>query len=81
MKKTVIIGGGAAGLMAACAAAEKYGGRAVTVIEKNRRPGRKLMITGKGRCTGHAYFKCSGKRQVPFLGVFRFRHGRHNGIF
>lgn len=50
MKKTVIIGGGAAGLMAACAAAEKYGGRAVTVIEKNRRPGRKLMITGKGRC-------------------------------
>lgn len=36
--------------MAACAAAEKYGGRAVTVIEKNRRPGRKLMITGKGRC-------------------------------
>lgn len=50
MKKTVIIGGGAAGLMAACAAAEKYGGRAITVIEKNRRPGRKLMITGKGRC-------------------------------
>lgn len=50
MKKTVIIGGGAAGLMAACAAAEKYGGGAVTVIEKNRRPGRKLMITGKGRC-------------------------------
>ena len=50
MKKTVIIGGGAAGLMAACAAAEKYGGSAVTVIEKNRRPGRKLMITGKGRC-------------------------------
>ena len=50
MKKTVIIGGGAAGLMAACAAGEKYGGRAVTVIEKNRRPGRKLMITGKGRC-------------------------------
>lgn len=50
MKKTVIIGGGAAGLMAACVAAEKYGGRAVTVIEKNRRPGRKLMITGKGRC-------------------------------
>ena len=50
MKKTVIIGGGAAGLMATCAAAEKYGGRAITVIEKNRRPGRKLMITGKGRC-------------------------------
>lgn len=50
MKKTVIIGGGAAGLMAACAAAEKYGGGAVTVIEKNRRPGRKLMVTGKGRC-------------------------------
>ena len=49
MKKTVIIGGGAAGLMAACAAAEKYGGRAVTVIEKKPGPGRKRRVTGKGR--------------------------------
>ena len=48
MSETVVIGGGAAGLMAACAAADK--GRRVTVAEKNERPARKLMITGKGRC-------------------------------
>ena len=48
MKKVVIIGGGAAGLMAAAAAAQK--GAEVTLLEKNRQLGRKLMITGKGRC-------------------------------
>lgn len=51
MKRIVIIGGGAAGLMAARTAACKYKGSAqVTVVEKNERPARKLMITGKGRC-------------------------------
>ena len=51
MKKIVIIGGGAAGLLAAYSAAHKYQGKArITVIEKNERPARKLMITGKGRC-------------------------------
>lgn len=44
----VIIGGGAAGLMAACRAAEK--GLHATVLEPNAKPGRKLRITGKGRC-------------------------------
>ncbi len=48
MKNIVVIGGGAAGLMAAVSAAQC--GAAVTVIEKNERPARKLMITGKGRC-------------------------------
>ena len=51
MKRIVIIGGGAAGLMAATTAAQKYGSSAqITIIEKNERPARKLMITGKGRC-------------------------------
>ena len=51
MKKIVIIGGGAAGLMVAYSASLKYGkGAEITVIEKNERPARKVMITGKGRC-------------------------------
>ena len=44
----VVIGGGAAGVMAACTAAEQ--GHEVLLIEKNERIGRKVMITGKGRC-------------------------------
>lgn len=51
MRRIVIIGGGAAGLMAAFSAHEKYGDSAeIMVVEKNERPARKLMITGKGRC-------------------------------
>ena len=47
----IIIGGGAAGLMAAAGAASTSdnNGR-VIVLEKMPRPGRKIMITGKGRC-------------------------------
>ncbi|MFH1537600.1 MAG: NAD(P)/FAD-dependent oxidoreductase [bacterium] len=53
-----IIGGGAAGLVAALSAASGAveAGGSVTVLEKTDRPGRKLAITGKGRCnitTGH----------------------------
>ncbi|MGN0667338.1 MAG: NAD(P)/FAD-dependent oxidoreductase [Huintestinicola sp.] len=44
----IIIGGGAAGLMAAVTAADC--GRQVLLFEKNSRVGRKLLITGKGRC-------------------------------
>lgn len=45
----IIIGAGAAGLMAAYGAA-KNAGHKVLVLEKMPRPGRKIMITGKGRC-------------------------------
>ena len=44
----IIIGGGAAGLMAAGKAAER--GQKVLLLEKMNQPGRKLRITGKGRC-------------------------------
>ena len=44
----VVIGGGAAGLMAAISAAER--GAEVTLIEKNNDVGKKIRITGKGRC-------------------------------
>uniref|UniRef100_UPI004056AED0 NAD(P)/FAD-dependent oxidoreductase n=1 Tax=Acetatifactor sp. TaxID=1872090 RepID=UPI004056AED0 len=48
MKNVIVIGGGAAGMMAAVAAAEK--GNKVYLIEKNEKLGKKLFITGKGRC-------------------------------
>lgn len=48
MSSIIVIGGGAAGLMAAGTAAEL--GADVTIIEKNKRIGRKICITGKGRC-------------------------------
>lgn len=46
----VIVGGGAAGLMAAAGAARTSSNCKVIVLEKMARPGRKIMITGKGRC-------------------------------
>lgn len=47
-QQIVVIGGGAAGMMAAITAAEH--GAAVTLLEPNERLGKKLNITGKGRC-------------------------------
>ena len=48
MKRVAVIGGGPSGMLAAATAAEK--GHAVTLIEKNEKLGKKLFITGKGRC-------------------------------
>ncbi|MCI8599333.1 MAG: NAD(P)/FAD-dependent oxidoreductase [Lachnospiraceae bacterium] len=48
MKKVLIIGGGASGLMAAVSAARA--GAVVTVLEHNKQVGKKLLITGNGRC-------------------------------
>ncbi len=48
MRKVIVVGGGAAGMIAAVAAAEK--GKQVSLIEKNEKLGKKLFITGKGRC-------------------------------
>jgi len=47
-KEVVVIGGGAAGMMAAISAAEREA--SVTLLEPNERLGKKLNITGKGRC-------------------------------
>lgn len=44
----VVVGGGAAGMMAAISAARQ--GASVTLLERNPKVGRKLYITGKGRC-------------------------------
>ena len=48
MPNVVVIGGGASGLMAGITAAEQ--GAAVVVLERMPEPGKKMMITGKGRC-------------------------------
>ena len=48
MSKVAIIGGGAAGLLAGITAAQN--GAEVTIYEKMRQPGKKMLITGKGRC-------------------------------
>lgn len=48
MSDVIVVGGGAAGMMAAIAAAAK--GHKVTLLEKNEKLGKKLFITGKGRC-------------------------------
>lgn len=48
MNRVIIVGGGAAGMMAAVAAADN--GKQVCLIEKNEKLGKKLFITGKGRC-------------------------------
>ena len=65
-----VIGAGAAGMMGAIAAAEA--GARVTVFEKNEKPGKKLFITGKGRCNltndrGREDFFAHVRRNEKFL--------------
>lgn len=48
MSRIIVVGGGPAGMMAACAAAGKN--HEVLLLEKNEKLGKKLFITGKGRC-------------------------------
>ena len=48
MSRVIVVGGGAAGMMAAYAAAEC--GNSVLLLEQNEKLGKKLYITGKGRC-------------------------------
>lgn len=74
-KQIVVIGGGASGLMAAIQAARA--GASVTVLEKNDRPGKKLLATGNGRCNmtnlrqGREYYR-GGDPDRAFEIVSRF---------
>lgn len=72
MSKVIVIGGGPAGVIAACTAAQN--GHAVTLIERNKRIGRKLMITGKGRCNVTNY--CTDVQElidmIPVNGRFLY---------
>ena len=47
-EKVIVVGAGAAGLMAAGTAAKN--GSEVILLERNEKVGRKVMVTGKGRC-------------------------------
>ena len=46
--RVLVVGGGPAGMMAAIQAAKQ--GNTVTLLEQNEKLGKKLFITGKGRC-------------------------------
>ena len=48
MSHVIVVGGGAAGMFAAIAAAKN--GHQVMLYEKNEKLGKKIFITGKGRC-------------------------------
>lgn len=63
MKRVIVAGGGASGLMAAITAARN--GAAVTILESMERAGKKLLLTGNGRCNlthadEHAEESCFG---------------------
>lgn len=75
MADIVVIGGGAAGLMAGISAARA--GASVVVVEKMPLPGRKLMITGKGRC--NLTNSCSIKEMIKNIpGNGNFLYGALN---
>ena len=63
MKRVIVIGGGAAGMMAAVSAADA-GGK-VCLLEKNEKLGKKIYITGKGRCN----VTNAGEKEVFFSNV------------
>lgn len=71
MRDIIIIGGGPAGLMAAGTAAAR--GAGVLLFDKNRRLGRKLRITGKGRCnlTNH----CAPQEVAALTNGGKFLYG------
>ena len=67
----IVIGGGPAGMMAAITAAQQ--GSRVLLLERNDRPGKKLLITGKGRCnvTNHCTAQ-EALQNVPRNGRFLY---------
>ena len=71
--KTVIIGGGPAGIMAAISAKENHPEDEVVILEKNNTLGRKLLITGKGRCNITSSLNIDEFiKNIPGNGMFMF---------
>ena len=71
--RVVIIGGGPAGMMAAISCKEHNPSSDVVILEKNNTLGRKLLITGKGRCNITSSLEISEHiKNIPGNGMFMF---------
>ena len=77
MSKVIVAGGGAAGMMAACQAAAA--GHQVLLLERNEKLGKKLFITGKGRCnltnasdTEQLFSSCVRNRKFLYSSIYTF---------
>ena len=71
--KVVIIGGGPAGMMAAISCRKHNPSYDVVILEKNNTLGRKLLITGKGRCNITSSLEISEHiKNIPGNGMFMF---------
>lgn len=86
MKKIIVIGAGPAGMMAAIAASEK--GVGVTLLESNEKAGKKLFITGKGRCnltndcpTDEFFSHVVSNPKFLFSSVYSFDHDEVKKFF
>lgn len=75
MNKVIIVGGGAAGMMAAIFAARN--GHQVSIYEKNEKLGKKLFITGKGRCN----ITNAGDMDTLFESVMSNRKFLYSGFY
>lgn len=82
MKKVIVIGGGPSGLMASVAAAEH--GASVVLVDKGNKLGRKLGISGGGRCNvTNAKDQDELIKHIPGNGKFlysAFQHMDNQGI-
>ena len=71
--KIVVIGGGPAGMMAGISAKENHPEDEVTILEKNNILGKKLLITGKGRCNITSSLNMDEFiKNIPGNGMFMF---------
>lgn len=86
MSKVVIVGGGAAGMMAAISAANC--GHTVEIFEKNEKLGKKIYITGKGRCnvtnacdTEELFNKIVTNRKFMYSAIYSYDNNSVQAFF
>lgn len=75
MSKVVVVGGGAAGMMAAYQASEN--GHKVILVDKNEKLGKKIYITGKGRCN----LTNAGELEVIFNNIMTNRKFLYSALY